>query len=259
MDPIDLTLGPDEALDLELPDLVESLAALDEDITADLPALLASLEDADAIDEAPLADEAPMADAVALAGAAVPAAVPAVPQTRLQRLKGMLQRIEQQTRDAMAARGTGAALRARYLRFVIGGQAFAVPLSNLTEVGRVPAVVPLPHVKPWMLGLVSVRGHILSLVDLRGLLFGDAPRLSATDRMLVVRPKGGEIFGGLVVDAIQGIRDYPEGQIQPVAADGQPGMGAFVAGLCGDGDAEVVVLDIDRLLASDDVRRADVA
>lgn len=204
---------------------------------------LAALPDADL----------PAADAPAAGQATT--APPVVPPGRLEMLKAMLRRIDA---DARAARrgSTAAAAPPRYLRCTIGGLPFALPLDTLAEVARVPSTVPVPHVRPWVLGLVNVRGHVLALVDLRVLLGWPAPA-APTDRVLVGRRRGGDPLGAFVVDGVQGIRAYEADRLRLSGPGAEAPHG--IVGTGEDADGEVMLLDLERLMASAECARFDAA
>ena len=144
----------------------------------------------------------------------------------------------------------------RYLRCTIGGLPFALPLDTLAEVALVPRAVPVPHVRPWVSGVVNVRGHVLALLDLRTLL-GWPTAAAPTDRMLVGRHRGGELIGAFVVDAVQGIRTYAPDRVRLSGASNGAPHG--IVGTCDEDGGEVMVLDLERLLATEECERFDAA
>lgn len=234
-------------LDLPADELVGGLDRAFDELFADELAGLAQAEDTVA-EAAP-----PAADGAAVAGDTVPREQA---PGRLQVLKSLLRRIDA---DARAAAATAGATTAppRYLRCTVGGLPFALPLETLAEVALVPRVVPVPHVRPWVLGVVNVRGHVLALLDLRTLLGWPSPA-APTDRMLVGRRRGGEPIGAFVVDGVQGIRTYPPERVRLLEASA--GVPHGIVGTCEeDGGAEVMVLDVERLLATDECERFDAA
>ncbi|MDY0003333.1 MAG: chemotaxis protein CheW [Polyangia bacterium] len=55
----------------------------------------------------------------------------------------------------------------RFLGFRVGSQLYAAPLAELSEVVREAEITPVPRVRPFIRGIVSVRGMIVPIVDLR--------------------------------------------------------------------------------------------
>jgi chemotaxis signal transduction protein len=54
--------------------------------------------------------------------------------------------------------------------FRLGSQLFAIPVGLLREVVEIPSVTPVPLVTPELLGLFSLRGQAVPLIDLQRLI-----------------------------------------------------------------------------------------
>jgi chemotaxis signal transduction protein len=61
------------------------------------------------------------------------------------------------------------------LRFRLGHRTFGIPLDQVREVARVERVHPVPLAPPHVMGLLNLRGQVLTLLHTAGLL-GDPAR-----------------------------------------------------------------------------------
>ncbi len=99
-----------------------------------------------------------------------------------------------------------AAILWRGVGFRVGGRNL---VSNLTEVNEIlsfPHVTRVPGARAWMLGVASVRGNLIPLIDLKGFLSGEETSLTESSRVLLVRQSGGSV--GLLVDEVVGQRNF---------------------------------------------------
>jgi purine-binding chemotaxis protein CheW len=103
-----------------------------------------------------------------------------------------------------APKDTGPALR-EFLAFELGPARYALPLACIREIVRVPAVTEVPRGPREVLGVISVRGAVTTLIDLRRRLKLDETPLSSRTRILLV-DKGDEILGLLVDGVLQVVR-----------------------------------------------------
>jgi purine-binding chemotaxis protein CheW len=99
-----------------------------------------------------------------------------------------------------------------YLSFEVGVERYALPLSCVREIVRVPAVTEVPRGPEAVLGIISVRGTVTTVIDLRLKLRIDALPLGAKTRILIV-DGGGEIMG-LLVDAVLQVHRLPEQDVE---------------------------------------------
>ena len=85
---------------------------------------------------------------------------------------------ELQTRlaDRLSQARNQTAVGASWLAVKISGKNFLLPLSQSGEVLGWSGVEPVPYTKPWMLGVTSIRGILLTVVDLARMLGMPAAR-----------------------------------------------------------------------------------
>ncbi len=74
-------------------------------------------------------------------------------------------------------------------------------------------LVPIPGTPPFILGVVSVHGRILSVMDIRK--FFDLPEKGLTELDKIIAVQSGKIEVAIWADVILGIRSIPMGEMQP--------------------------------------------
>ena len=52
------------------------------------------------------------------------------------------------------------------IEFKVGQEFFALPITDVREVRRFEPVTPMPESAAFMVGVLSLRGHVLSVMDL---------------------------------------------------------------------------------------------
>ncbi len=55
----------------------------------------------------------------------------------------------------------------RYLSFTLGNEGYAIPLLSVREVIAMPETTKIPGTPPYFLGIMNLRGQVISVVDLR--------------------------------------------------------------------------------------------
>ena len=110
-----------------------------------------------------------------------------------------------------ATESTDDAVR-EYLAFELGREWYALPLSCVREIVRVPAVTEVPRSQESIFGIVSVRGAVTTVLDLRIKLRVDAAPLSQRSRILII-DGGGEIMG-VLVDGVSQVYRLREQEVE---------------------------------------------
>ncbi|MGB8930212.1 MAG: chemotaxis protein CheW, partial [Anaeromyxobacteraceae bacterium] len=146
----------------------------------------------------------------------------------------------------------------QFLSFAIGDTHFGVPILKVKEILQYEGVTRVPGTPQSIRGVINVRGAVVPVVDL-GVKFGHAA-VGETKRtcVLVVETvtNGETLTLGVIADAVNEVIDLGEAEIEPPPAFGNgirldhvTGMGKLAKGF-------VVMLDIDRVLASSEVELA---
>ena len=96
----------------------------------------------------------------------------------------------------------------RTLCFRVGEYNLLMPLDTSTEIISDLDYTPIPLSRPWLLGIASHRGELLTLIDLKSFLFGVEP-LKKNHGKRVIFNKAASVFFGLAVDQIIGLMNIP--------------------------------------------------
>ncbi|MEL7538436.1 MAG: chemotaxis protein CheW [Pseudomonadota bacterium] len=121
----------------------------------------------------------------------------------------LLRELENRARQALSGQGRAAGLPTEWVGvgFRLGGESFLASRDDVREILMPPdGVTRVPGTKPWMLGLSNVRGQLLSLIDLRGLLGSGRVAMDRDTRVISVNHK--EASCGLLVDEVHGFRRF---------------------------------------------------
>lgn len=99
-----------------------------------------------------------------------------------------------------------------YLAFELGSEWYALPLSCVREIVRVPAVTEVPRSPVSILGIVSVRGAVTTVIDLRIKMRVHAAPVGPRSRILLV--DGGSEVMGVLVDAVSQVYRLREREVE---------------------------------------------
>lgn len=131
----------------------------------------------------------------------------------------------------------------RLLVFLLDGAPYALPIERVREIVRRRPITPVPRLPAEVPGVISLRGSVIEVIDLRrrlGLPAGQADRRS---RIVVAHDGEGRV-AGLLVDAVLAV--VAAGEVTP--RDGSAGA---VEGLCRSGGRFVSLVDLDRVMDFD--------
>ncbi|MFN9745479.1 MAG: chemotaxis protein CheW [Betaproteobacteria bacterium] len=129
-----------------------------------------------------------------------------------------------------------------WLAVECAGAGLLVPLATAGEIFPAGALLPVPHTRPWFLGVANLRGGLHGVVDLaaflglRPPLARDALREQA--RLLAFNPRLGS-HCAVLVDRLAGLRSRQQLQPDTDTADGAPRPEFAASGRWRDADGRV--------------------
>ncbi len=91
--------------------------------------------------------------------------------------------------------------------FKLNGKKYVAPLSEVAEIMDVPGLTRIPGAKKWVRGVANVRGTLLPVMDLQGLLY-KKPNRSRKQRLLVIQ--NGDFLSSIVVDDVIGLQHFED-------------------------------------------------
>jgi purine-binding chemotaxis protein CheW len=115
-----------------------------------------------------------------------------------------------------------------FLAFKLASETYALPLAGVQEILKPPRITKVPRAPYEVLGIVSVRGRVTTVIDLRRRLRLFEAKLDKNTRVLLV-DTGDEILG-LLVDAVLQVYRLYEDEVEHATTLGGD-MNEYVMGI----------------------------
>ena len=135
--------------------------------------------------------------------------------------------------------------------FSIGEEEFGVNILKVQEIIRTMEITKVPRAPDFVEGVINLRGKVIPIIDLRG-RFGLAPRgHDKNTRIIVIEINN--IIVGFVVDAVSEVLRIPASTVEPPPPVVAGVESDYVSGVGKLQDRLLIMLDLDRLLSSEDM------
>jgi purine-binding chemotaxis protein CheW len=135
------------------------------------------------------------------------------------------------------------------VEFLLASEKYGIESSYIREVYPLKELTPLPGTPPFVLGVVSVRGQILSVVDLKK--FFDLPDKGLTDLNKIIVLKHNGIEFGVLADVILGLRALRAQDIQPAPPTLTGVREEYLRGITND---RLIVLEAKNILTDEKIK-----
>ncbi|MHB1271955.1 MAG: chemotaxis protein CheW [Rhodanobacter sp.] len=134
--------------------------------------------------------------------------------------------------------------RIEVVEFLLAHERYAVESRYVREVYPLESLTPLPCTPAFVLGIINLRGEVLSVIDIKK--FFELPEQGLTDLNKVIVLRSENMLFGILADAISGVHRVPVADIQPSLPTLTDIREAYLRGVMPD---RTVILDAEKLLS----------
>ncbi len=155
----------------------------------------------------------------------------------------------QENLASLSQRGKLDNVNNRYLCFSLGVEEYAIPLLSVKEVIALPDITPVPQTPPYFLGIMNLRGQVISIMDLRVKL--TIKPLEATETAVIIcdlKPNS----VGVVVDSINSVINPSSDQISDKPEIQSQKSTEYIQGVYRQKDRLILLLDVSKSLSLGD-------
>lgn len=129
------------------------------------------------------------------------------------------------------------------LIFVLSGEKYAVEASYILETLPLGDFTPIFCTPPFVLGVINLRGRIVSIIDLRR--FFDLPDIGLSDLNRVIVVNNGSMEFGILADSIAGMHSLDKASLKPPPETFTGIREEFVAGISPE---RLALLDLGKIM-----------
>lgn len=132
--------------------------------------------------------------------------------------------------------------------FYVGAEEYAIDIMSIKEIINPLRITPVPKAPAFIEGVVELRGAILPVVDLRKRFDLPVTPTHRATKYIIVAIEGRIV--GLIVDRVSKFLRVTRGDVRPPPALVEGEGASFFTGVCHQGGRILMVLDIDRILST---------
>lgn len=141
----------------------------------------------------------------------------------------------------------------RVLVFGLGGENYCADIKSIKSVVRVESVTRVPNMPEFVIGIMNLRGEIISVLDIRSIFALPQKKRTGSSRVIVTEAWGSQV--GIIADDVKQAIDIEEDAIQPPLATISGKLASYTRGQVQAKDSIIIMLDLDRVMRSEEIER----
>jgi len=158
-------------------------------------------------------------------------------------------------RHAQAPQPQGAGTRLEVVTFKLGEEEYGIDIQKVQELRGYDAVTRIANAPEYIKGVVNLRGIIVPIIDMR-IKFKLGEPTYDQFTVVIVLNIGGRVVG-MVVDSVSDVITLTGEQIKPAPEMGSVLDADYLIGLGTLEERMLILVDIDRLMSSEELGLID--
>ena len=134
--------------------------------------------------------------------------------------------------------------------FRLQDETYGINVMQVQEVLRVTEIAPVPGAPDYVLGIINLRGNVVTVMDTRG-RFGLPPG-EIDDATRVVIIESDKQVSGMLVDSVAEVVDLRASEIDAAPIVGNEESSRYIQGVATREQELLIVVDLNRLLSEEE-------
>ena len=134
--------------------------------------------------------------------------------------------------------------------FHLEKESYGINVMQVQEVLRVSEIAPVPGAPPYVLGIINLRGNVVTVIDTRskfGLPPGD---IDDSSRIVIIESEGQVV--GILVDSVAEVVELHASEIDSAPNVGNDESSKYIQGVATRDSNLLIVVDLNKLLSEDE-------
>lgn len=138
----------------------------------------------------------------------------------------------------------------QWVTFKLDNETYGIAVMQVMEVLRVTDITPVPGSPDYVLGIINLRGNVVTVVDTRK-RFGLPPH-EVNDVSRVVIIESGDLVVGMLVDCVAEVVYLKESEIEAAPNVGNEETARFIQGVHSKDSELLILIDVQKMLTTDE-------
>ena len=134
----------------------------------------------------------------------------------------------------------------RWVTFRLADEIYGINVMQVQEVLRMTDVAPVPGAPHYVMGIINLRGNVVTVLDTRKLLDRATSDITDSSRIMII--ESGKVTVGLLVDSVAEVVNIASSDIDPPPSVGNDEGSRYIQGIYSTEQQILILLDLNKLI-----------
>ncbi len=134
--------------------------------------------------------------------------------------------------------------------FQLQHESYGINVMQVQEVLRVSEIAPVPGAPSYVLGIVNLRGNVVTVIDTRARFGLPSTDIDDSSRIVIIESEKQVV--GIVVDSVAEVVELRASEIDSAPNAGNEESSRYIQGVAIQEEELLIVIDLKKLLTEDE-------
>ncbi|GAB6068077.1 chemotaxis protein CheW [Methylothermus subterraneus] len=139
----------------------------------------------------------------------------------------------------------------QWVTFRLGNETYGINVMQVQEVLRVSEIAPVPGAPDYVLGIINLRGNVVTVVDTRR-RFGLPPKEPDSASRIVIVEAAGQVIG-ILVDSVAEVVELRSAEIEAAPNAGTEDRARYIQGVTSRDGKLLILVDLNKFLSDEEI------
>ncbi|MCL1479171.1 chemotaxis protein CheW [Marinobacter sp. M3C] len=134
----------------------------------------------------------------------------------------------------------------QYVTFRLDDETYGINVMQIQEVLRYSEIAPVPGSPDYVLGIINLRGNVVTVIDTRRRFGLNDADITDTSRIVVM--ESADQVMGILVDSVAEVVYLKSSEIETAPNVGSEESARFIQGVCNKNGELIILVEFDKML-----------
>lgn len=138
----------------------------------------------------------------------------------------------------------------QWVTFKLEGELYGINVIQVQEVLRVTEIAPVPGAPDYVLGIINLRGNVVTVIDTRRRFMLSEREIDDNTRIVIIEVMGQIV--GLLVDGVAEVVYLRESEVESAPDVGNDESSKYIQGVVSRETGLLIMVDVNKLLSTEE-------
>lgn len=138
----------------------------------------------------------------------------------------------------------------QWVTFKLDNETYGINVMRVQEVLRYTEIAPVPGAPSYVLGIINLRGNVVTVIDTRQRFGLDTAEVTDNTRVVIIEADKQVV--GILVDSVAEVVYLRQSEVETAPNVGNEESAKFIQGVCNKNNELLILVELDKMMSEEE-------